>query len=225
MNDTGGRPIVLVAMGGHAFMQRGEVGDIDDHERNAAEICGSLMTLVEREYNLVITHGNGPQVGNLLIQQEEAAREVPPQPLDVCDAMTQGQVGYMIQQTLLNEMKDARLDRSVVTLMTQVMVDREDPGFRNPTKPVGPFYSRALKEKYEKKCGHVFRRVKMKGERYRRVIPSPDPLRILEAKTIKDLLESGGIVIASGGGGIQVILDDDGHVSGVEAVIDKDLAG
>jgi carbamate kinase len=160
-----------------------------------------------------------------LIQQEEGSKAVPSQPLDVCGAMTQGQVGYMIQQALLNELKDARLDRNVVTLVTQVMVDREDPGFQNPTKPVGPFYTRAQKEECEKRSSHVFKRVKMKDDRYRRVVPSPDPLRILEAGTIKDLLDSGAIVIASGGGGVPVILDTQGHLSGVEAVIDKDLAG
>ena len=216
---------IVIALGGNAIKQWDQKGSAEEQFENLGRSCSHIVKIIKRGFPVVITHGNGPQVGNLLIQQEEAAREVPPQPIDVCDAMTQGQVGYMIQQTLLNEMKDARLDRSVVTLMTQVMVDREDPGFRNPTKPVGPFYSRALKEKYEKKWGHVFKRVKMKGERYRRVIPSPDPLRILEAKTIKDLLESGVIVIASGGGGIPVILDNEGHISGVEAVIDKDLAG
>ena len=131
----------------------------------------------------------------------------------------------MIQQALLNELKDARLDRNVVTLITQVMVDREDPGFRNPTKPIGPFYSKTQKDKYAKETDHIFKKVDMQGEYYRRVVPSPDPLRIIEAKMIKRLLESGIIVIASGGGGIPVILDDEGHVHGVEAVIDKDLAG
>jgi carbamate kinase len=179
----------------------------------------------KKEFRVVITHGNGPQVGNLLIQQEEASRKVPPQPIDVCDAMTQGQIGYMIQQVLLNELRNARLNRTVVPLVTQVMVDKEDPGVRNPTKPVGPFYHRVLKEKYEKEYGHIFQRIKMKGEYYRRVVPSPDPLRIIEAKTITSLFESGVIVIAAGGGGIPVILNEDGHISGVAAVIDKDLAG
>jgi carbamate kinase len=139
--------------------------------------------------------------------------------------MTQGQIGYMIQQVLRNELKKAHLDRNVVTLITQVMVDKGDPGFRNPTKPVGPFYNRVQKEKYEKEYGHVFQRIEMKGEFYRRVVPSPNPLRIIEAETIKNLLDSGVIVIAAGGGGIPVILDGDGHVRGVAAVIDKDLAG
>ena len=174
---------------------------------------------------MAITHGNGPQVGNLLIQQEKGDREVPPQPLDVCDAMTQGQIGYMIQQTLFNELKNAGINRDVLTLITQVLVDKGDPGFRNPTKPVGPFYSKIQKEKYEERRGHVFQKIEMKEERYRRVVPSPDPLRILEANVIKGLFESGVIVIASGGGGLPVILDDQRHLHGIEAVIDKDLAG
>lgn len=184
-----------------------------------------MMKIIKRGYPIVITHGNGPQVGNLLIQQERSVREIPPQPLDVCDAMTQGQIGYMIQQTLVNELKDAGINRDVITLITQVMVDKEDPGFLNPTKPIGLFYSKIQKEKYGKHRGHVFQKVDMKGERYRRVVPSPNPLQILEDKVTKDLFESGVIVIASGGGGVPVILDDEGHIRGIEAVIDKDLAG
>ena len=179
-----------------------------------------MIKIIKKGYPIVITHGNGPQVGNLLIQQEKSVREVPPQPLDVCDAMTQGQIGYMIQQTLFNELKNAGMNRDVVTLITQVMVDEEDPGFRNPVKPVGPFYSKIQKERYEKHCSHVFQKIEMKRERYRKVVPSPNPLRILEAKVIKELFESGVIVIASGGGGLPVILDDQGHLHGIEAVID-----
>jgi carbamate kinase len=216
---------MVIALGGNAIKQWDQKGYAEEQFENVRKSCSPIVKIIKRGFRIVITHGNGPQVGNLLIQQEEGARVVPSQPIDICDAMTQGQIGYMIQQALLNELKDVRLDRSVVTLITQVMVDREDPGFRNPTKPVGPFYSRSQKEKYEKQWGHVFKRVKMKGEHYRRVVPSPDPLRILEAKMVKDLLESGVIVIASGGGGIPVVLDDQGHMSGVEAVVDKDLAG
>jgi len=216
---------MVIALGGNAIKQWDQKGCAEEQLENVRKSCSHIVKIIRRGFHIVITHGNGPQVGNLLIQQEEAAQLVPPQPIDICDAMTQGQIGYMIQQALLNELKDARLDRNVVTLITQVMVDREDPGFRNPTKPVGPFYNRSQKEKYEKEWGHILKKVRMKGEHYRRVVPSPDPLRILEAKMIKDLLESGAIVIASGGGGIPVVLDDYGHTSGVEAVVDKDLAG
>lgn len=216
---------MVIALGGNAIKQWDQNGTAEEQFENVRKSCSHIVKIIKRGFDIVITHGNGPQVGNLLIQQEEGARVIPPQPIDICDAMTQGQIGYMIQQALLNELKDARLGRNVVTLITQVMVDREDPGFRNPTKPVGPFYNRSQKEKYERQWGHIFKRVKMKGEHYRRVVPSPDPLRILEAKMIKDLLELGVIVIASGGGGIPVVLDDRGHMSGIEAVVDKDLAG
>jgi carbamate kinase len=216
---------ILIALGGNAIKQWDQKGSAEEQFENVRRSCSHIVRIIKMGYRMIITHGNGPQVGNLLIQQEAGRKLVPPQPLDICGAMTQGQVGYMIQQALLNEMKDARLDRTVVTLITQVMVDREDPGFRNPTKPVGPFYTKSQKEKYKKQWGHVFKKIDMKGERYRRVVPSPNPLRTLEAKMIKDLFESGVIVIASGGGGIPVILDHEGHVSGVEAVIDKDLAG
>jgi len=216
---------IVIALGGNAIKQWDQQGSAEEQFENVRKSCSHIVKIIRKGYQIVITHGNGPQVGNLLVQQEEGRDLVPPQPIDVCGAMTQGQVGYMIQQALLNELKDARLDRTVVTLITQVMVDREDPGFRSPTKPVGPFYTKFQKEKYEKDWGHAFKKVDMKPGRYRRIVPSPDPLRILEAKMIKELFELGVIVIASGGGGIPVILDHEGHVSGVEAVIDKDLAG
>ena len=215
---------IVIALGGNAIKQRDQKGSAEEQFENVRRSCSHLVRIIKMGYRVILTHGNGPQVGNLLIQQEEGKKLVPPQPLDVCGAMTQGQMGYMIQQSLLNEMKDARIDRTVVTLITQVMVGREDQGFRNPTKPVGPFYTKSQKEKYQKEWDHAFQKVDMKEERYRRVVPSPDPLRILEAKMIKKLFESGGVVIAAGGGGIPVLLDRNGRVSGVEAVIDKDLA-
>ena len=216
---------IVIALGGNAIKQWNQEGSAEEQLENLRRSCSHMMKIVKRGYPIVITHGNGPQVGNLLIQQERSLREIPPQPLDVCDAMTQGQIGYMIEQTLVNELKDASIHRDVVTLITQVMVDKDDPGFLNPTKPIGLFYSKIQKEKYGKHRGHVFQEVDMKGERYRRVVPSPNPLQILEDKVIKSLFESGVIVIASGGGGVPVILDDEGHIRGIEAVIDKDLAG
>jgi carbamate kinase len=215
---------IVIALGGNAIKQRDQKGSAEEQFENVRRSCAHLVRIIKMGYRVILTHGNGPQVGNLLIQQEEGKKLVPPQPLDICGAMTQGQMGYMIQQSLLNEMKDARIDRTVVTLITQVMVDREDPGFRNPTKPVGPFYKKSQKEKVQKEWDHAFQKVDTKEERYRRVVPSPDPLRVLEAKMIKKLFESGVIVIAAGGGGIPVLLDRHGHLGGVEAVIDKDLA-
>jgi carbamate kinase len=216
---------IVIALGGNAIKQSSQKGSSDEQLENLRRSCSHMMKVVKRGYPIVITHGNGPQVGNLLIQQERSVREIPAQPLDVCDAMTQGQIGYMIQQTLMNELKDAGINRDVVTLVTQVMVDREDPGFLNPTKPIGSFYSKIKKEKYRRHRGHVFQRVEMKGGRYRRVVASPNPLQILEGNVIKNLFESGVIVIASGGGGVPVISDEDGRIRGIEAVVDKDLAG
>jgi carbamate kinase len=216
---------IVIALGGNAIKQWNQQGTAAEQYENVKTSCAHIVKIIQRGYRVVITHGNGPQVGNLLIQQEEGAKAVPAQPLNICGAMSQGQIGFMIQQALLNELKDARLSRNVVTLVTQVMVDREDPGFKNPTKPVGPFYTKAQMEKNEK-SGMVFKRIQnQEGEHYRRVVASPDPLRILEGRMVKDLFERGAIVIASGGGGIPVIMDENGHVSGVEAVIDKDLAG
>jgi carbamate kinase len=216
---------IVIALGGNAIKQWDQKGSAEEQLANVRQSCAHVVRIIRGGNRAVITHGNGPQVGNLLIQQEGGSPAVLPQPLSICGAMSQGQIGYMIQQALLNELKDARLDRSVVTLITQVVVDGEDPGFRQPTKPVGPFCSRAQKEKYEKQTGAVFQRTPMKKELYRRVVASPDPLRILEGNMVKDLFDRGVIVIASGGGGVPVILDENGHVSGVEAVIDKDLAG
>ena len=216
---------IVLALGGNAIKQWNRQGTAAEQYENVKASCSHIVKIIQRGYRVVITHGNGPQVGNLLIQQEAGARSVPAQPLSICGAMSQGQIGFMIQQALLNELKDVRLTRNVVTLITQVVVDPDDPGFQNPTKPVGPFYTRAQKEKNEKQGGVAFKRIPMPGEHYRRVVASPDPLRILEGRMVKDLFERGAIVIASGGGGIPVIMDEDGHVSGVEAVIDKDLAG
>jgi carbamate kinase len=216
---------IAIALGGNAIKQWDQKGSAEEQLANVRLSCAHIVKIIRGGDQVVITHGNGPQVGNLLIQQERGLPAVPPQPLSICGAMSQGQVGYMVQQALLNELKDARLDRSVVTLITQVVVDGEDAGFRHPTKPIGPFYTRAQKDRHEKETGGTYRRTPMKKELYRRVVASPDPLRILEGNMVKDLFDRGMIVIASGGGGVPVILDENGHVSGVEAVIDKDLAG
>ena len=153
MTDAGSRPIVLVAMGGHAFMQRGEPGDIHNHEKNAAAICGALMTLVERDYNLVVTHGNGPQVGNLLLQAELTKESLPAMPLDVLVANTEGFLGYVMQQALLNHLRRRQIKRYVVTMITQVLVERDDPAFQSPSKPIGPFLTQVEAEERRDRLG------------------------------------------------------------------------
>ncbi len=220
MNDT--RPLVLVAMGGHAFMQAGEKGTIDDHERNADRIAELLMTLVERDYYLVITHGNGPQVGNLLIQHEQARDKVPEMPLDVLVAMTEGSLGYILQQSLLNQLRSRHLRRYVVTVVTQVIVDENDPAFDDPTKPIGPFLAREVAEQRREQLGWKIRE-DAAGRGWRRLVPSPAPRRIIQQDMIREAAMRGHIVVAAGGGGIPIKLAEHGEYAGVEAVVDKDL--
>jgi carbamate kinase len=214
-------PIVLVAMGGHAFMQPGEQGTIEDHERNAVQIAALLMTLVERDYYICVTHGNGPQVGNLLLQQEHARAEVPSLPLDVLVAMTEGSLGYILQQALLNELRKRQTKRYVVTVVTQVVVDEDDPAFEAPSKPIGPFLSREEAERRRDVLGWKVKEDAGRG--WRRLVPSPSPLRVIQRHMIRDAVRQGHIVVACGGGGIPVKRQADGQFAGLEAVIDKDL--
>jgi carbamate kinase len=214
-------PIVLVAMGGHAFMQPGEAGTIEDHERNAARIAALLMSLVERDYLVCITHGNGPQVGSLLIQQEQSGDNVPALPLDVLVAMTEGSLGYILQQSLLNELRKRQMRRYVVTVVTQVVVDEGDPAFAHPSKPIGPFLSReeALRRQEELD----WKIAEDAGRGWRRLVPSPVPRKVIQRHMIRDAVRQGHVVVACGGGGIPVKRQADGQYGGVEAVIDKDL--
>ncbi len=215
---------VVVALGGNALLQVGQKGTFEEQMQNVYNAAEQLAELVlSGKWRLVITHGNGPQVGNILLQNEAGKHLVPPMPMDVCGAESQGMIGYMIQQAMHNVLaRRGRPDIPVVTVVTQVLVDKNDPAFQNPTKPVGPFYTKeeALRLK-EEKGWHV---VEDAGRGWRRVVPSPDPKAIVEREAIRILVENHAIVIASGGGGIPVIKED-GSYRGVEAVIDKDLAG
>ncbi len=213
---------IVVALGGNAILQPGHKGTFDEQNDAVKKTCVELAELVEHGNHLVVTHGNGPQIGNMLIRHEMASAVVPPMPLDVCSAESQGQIGYMIQRNLKNELLQRSLDREVSTLVTQVIVDQDDPAFRNPTKPIGTFFSeqearRAMATKGE-------RWIEDSGRGWRKVVPSPDPLSIVEKQAIRGLLAAGNLVIAAGGGGIPVIQMPDGRLRGVEAVIDKDLA-
>jgi carbamate kinase len=215
------RPLAVVAVGGHAFIQKGEEGTIQDHEANADGLAELLMTLVERDYRLVITHGNGPQVGNLLTQQERAVDEVPPLPLDVLVAMTEGSLGYILQQAFLNRLRESDRSQRVVTMVTQVEVDGDDPAFLEPSKPIGPFLSEAAARRGAEERGWEIREDPNRG--WRRVVPSPRPLRVLQHRMIRDTARDGHLVIAAGGGGIPVLREATGRFSGVEGVVDKDL--
>lgn len=215
------RPIVMVALGGHAFIGKGEKGTISDHERNAALICDRLMTLIDRNYNLVITHGNGPQVGNRLLATERMRDDIPAWPLDVLVAETEGSLGYFLQQALLNQLRRKQVKRYVVTVITQVLVDEKDPAFQTPTKPIGPFMS---KDEAEKRAElDKWSIVEDAGRGWRRVVASPRPQKVVQRRMIREAALEGHIVIAAGGGGIPIHKDKNNDYEGIECVIDKDL--
>ncbi|MHC5005647.1 MAG: carbamate kinase [Planctomycetota bacterium] len=219
---AGATPTALVALGGHAFMQPGEAGTHEQHIHNARKICEQLMTLVERDYHLVITHGNGPQVGALLERNEMARGTLPPKPLDVLVAQTEGSLGYYLQQELLNGLRRRRRRRFVVTVVTQVVVDADDPAFQQPTKPIGPFMTREDAERRRTDDGWDIGEDAGRG--WRRLVPSPRPTKIIQHAMIRQAAAQGHIVVAGGGGGIPVVRSrDNADYVGVEAVIDKDL--
>lgn len=211
----------VIAIGGNAVNRPGEKPTAENMMKNLKKSMEYLIDII-RDHSVVITHGNGPQVGNLLLQQEAAKDIIPPFPLDVNDAQTQGSLGYMICQTLRNTIVENNLKKEVVAVVTQIVVDPEDPAFQNPTKPVGPFYEEEEAKKIMKDKKWIM--VEDAGRGWRRVVPSPIPIDIIEKDAIKFLVDNGFIVIAAGGGGIPVIKLEDGTLKGVEAVIDKDRA-
>lgn len=213
--------LAVVAIGGNSITQAGERGTIPEQFENARETCRHIAQMIARGYDVVVTHGNGPQVGNILLRAEMSAAVLPTLPLHTCGADSQGGMGYMIQQVLGNELRRIGIDRCVTTVVTQTVVDSDDPAFANPSKPIGPFYTI---DEAERKISDEGWRVIEDGNRgWRRVVPSPMPTRIVEADAIKTLLDAGCIVIGGGGGGIPVV-ETDGRFDGVEAVIDKDYA-
>jgi len=221
-----GKKLVVVALGGNAILQANEKGTAEEQLHNVHITCEQLVRLNKAGYLLLITHGNGPQAGNLLIQQEEGKKYIPAQPLDIVGAMTQGQIGYMFQNSLQNYFIKEGKSIPFCTVVTQVLVDENDPDFKDPTKPVGPFYTKEEALKFQKEKGYIVKEVKPKGEKtWRRVVPSPEPIGIVEAECIKALIDARVIVIASGGGGVPVMKKADGSLVGLEAVIDKDKAG
>lgn len=222
--STDMRKLAVIALGGNALLRSGQNGTYDQQLKNIEVTCKSLMGLISQGYNIVIGHGNGPQVGNVLLQQE-AGRKVfglEAMPMEFCVAETQGSIGFMIERTLNNILRANDIDKGVVTLVTEVLVDRHDPRFGNPTKPVGPYYTKDEADMFSAHNGSVFIE-DPKGHGWRKVVPSPEPLEILNVGIIERLASEGNIVIAAGGGGIPVYRED-GMLHGVEAVIDKDLA-
>lgn len=211
---------IVVALGGNAILQPGQRGHYAEQRQNIDLTAAQLAALVERGYELVLTHGNGPQVGNLMLQNEAVTDLVAPMPLDVLGAMTQGMIGYMLQQSLTNELRARGIDRPVVSVVTQVEVNAADQAFARPTKPVGPFVSAEQARELEAGRGYVMKPDRGRG--WRRVVPSPRPQRVVETPVIGNLLAAGAIVIAAGGGGIPVCCEAAGRLTGVEAVVDKD---
>jgi len=212
---------VLVALGGNAILRRGEKGTAEKQLENIRVTCRHLVKLVVDGYGLIITHGNGPQVGAILLKNELSKTVLTPMPLDVCGAQSQGMIGYMLQQSMRNEMKKAAIEVPVVSLVTQTVVDEWDEAFENPRKPIGPFYCGSEAEVLRREKG--WQMVEDSGRGYRRVVSSPEPKAIVEWEAIKRLFESGVVVIAAGGGGVPTVMGEDGSLRGVEAVIDKDL--
>ncbi|MFO7924755.1 MAG: carbamate kinase [Bacteroidales bacterium] len=219
--------LAVVALGGNALLRGDQAGTIDEQEQNTSDTLENLVFLLKEGYNLVITHGNGPQVGNILMRNDAGEQNygIPQMPLDICVADSQGGIGYMIERIMLNVLRKHNLNREIVTLATMVEVDKNDEAFMNPSKRVGKIYTKDQADRLSGEKGWEFREeVKIK-DGWRRVVPSPGPISILNENIVAKLAHEGTIVIAAGGGGVPVYYDDQGNVRPSEAVIDKDLAG
>jgi carbamate kinase len=217
--------LAVVAFGGNALLRPEDHGTQEEQIARAKQAARWLADIVRHGYKLIVVHGNGPQVGNILVQAEEASTKIPPQSLDVCVAQTEGSIGFVLQQAIRNRLESIGLGSSsgeVATILTEVEVDVNDPAFKRPTKPIGPFFTRYRAEALERDLGWTMREDAGRG--WRHVVPSPRPLRILNIKTVSRMLESAAVVIAAGGGGIPVVKGRDGQWRGIEAVIDKDFA-
>ena len=216
------RRLALIAFGGNALLREDQRGLQEEQVKNA-ELAAKLMVgVVRKGYELIIVHGNGPQVGNILIQQEEAVNRIPPYTLDICNAMTEGSMGYMLERAIANELRRRSIDKDATTVVSMVLVDRNDPAFEKPTKPVGPFYTKFRAQELMRKKKWTM--VEDAGRGWRKVVPSPKPIDVVAKWVVRDLVHAGRVVIAAGGGGIPVILNSRGLYEGVEAVIDKDYA-
>lgn len=214
--------IAVIALGGNAISREFEEGNITQQFANTRRSLVGVADLIEKGYQVVLTHGNGPQVGNALIRVENSRHLVPPTPLGVIVADLEGGMGYMIQQSLQNKLIKRGVNQDVVTIVTQVIVDKNDPSVLNPTKFVGPFYKESQLDELKSQRNWIIKKDSNRG--YRRVVPSPIPLEIVEKKVIKQLIQQGTIVIAAGGGGAPVYIEEDGTLEGIDGVVDKDRA-
>ena len=221
-----GEKLAVVALGGNALLRDNQVGTIEEQEQNTTETLENLIFLVNEGYDLVITHGNGPQVGNILMRNDagEQLYNISQMPIDICVADSQGGIGYMIERMFRNVLNKHSIDKNVISLITEVVVDINDPAFRDPQKRVGRIYSREQADDLTARKGWIFREEVKEERGYRRVVPSPKPVGIINAPVINDLARKGNIVIAAGGGGVPVYIDEHNNVRPAEAVIDKDKA-
>ncbi len=215
----------VLAFGGNALLQAGQKGTIEEQEQNAFDSGERLITLIDRGYNIVITHGNGPQVGNILLanQAGNQVHGLPEMPLDICVAYSQGLIGYILEQQLRNVLQKRDLDRDIITIITQILVHQDDPAFKNPTKPIGPYYTKDQVDEIMKNSSSKFAK-DPQGRGWRKVVASPKPLVISNKKSIERIARDGQIVIAVGGGGIPAFYVEPNKLQGIDAVIDKDLA-
>jgi carbamate kinase len=211
---------IVIALGGNALLERGKRGTFEDQQQAAARAMAQLVELVKSGSELVVTHGNGPQCGAIFLQNVNSEPAIPAMPLHVCGAMSQGFLGEMVQQELDAALKVAGINKNVVSVVTQSYVDPNDPAFQNPTKPIGQFYTEDVARRMQEEKGYIMKEDAGRG--WRIIVPSPIPQSFVEQDAIKCLVDNGFIVVCSGGGGIPVI-NDNGHIRGVEAVIDKDL--
>jgi len=219
------KKLAVVAFGGNALLRANEKGTIDEQEANAYNACTNLINLIDRNYNIVITHGNGPQVGNILLANTAGHKlyGLPDMPLDISVAYSQGFIGYVIEQQLRNVLMARDMDRDIISIITQVLVNKDDPAFQNPTKPIGPFYTKEEAEFIASETKAVFKE-DARGRGWRKVVASPKPMVIFNRQTIEKIAREGHIVIAVGGGGIPCFYIEQNKLQGIDAVIDKDLA-
>ena len=221
-SEVSNEKLAVIALGGNSIRDKGQRGTVTEQFANTRRSMEPVVRLLELGYNFILTHGNGPQVGDLMLQSELAKDDVPETPLGIADAMTCGSMGYMIEQCLQNMMIQHGLWRHVVTIPAQILVDRNDPAMENPSKPIGPFYTEEQAEQLVREKGWVVKEDAKRG--YRRYVASPYPIDIVEKHAINHLLDDGYLLITGGGGGIPVYYEEDGTIGGVDCVIDKDLA-
>ncbi|MFO7850876.1 MAG: carbamate kinase [Bacteroidota bacterium] len=220
------KTLAVIALGGNALLRGDQIGTIEEQEQNTTDTLENLVYLIREDYDLVITHGNGPQVGNVLMRNDagEQLYQIAQMPLDVCVADTQGGIGYMIERMLRNILNKYGIEKNVACLVTQVVVDKDDPAFTDPQKRVGKIYDKEAADELHRTKGWIFKEEVKADGGYRRVVPSPKPIRVMNEQIIEYLARQGNIVIASGGGGVPVYIDENNDVRPAEAVIDKDMA-